>query len=114
MPAVCVKGDTLSTGHGCVATTTLDTPGQTKVKIGGILVATVGTKTVSHPFPPSPPCAPHIAQVNAGSAKVTIGGIPIARINDSTDGGSMITGSDGAGAAGSSKVSAGGASVASV
>ena len=106
MPAVCVEGDTLNTGHGCAGTTTLDTPTQSKVTIGGILVAIVGTPTVSHPFPPSPPCAPHVAFVNRGSAKVTIGGIPVARIGDSTDAGQMITGS--------AKVSSGGASVASV
>ena len=100
MPAVCVEGDTLSTGHGCAGTTTLDTPPQSKVTIGGILVAIVGTPTVSHPFPPSPPCAPHIAFLNAGSSKVSIGGIPIGRIGDSADSGSMITGS--------AKVSAGG------
>ena len=28
MPAVSRKGDTLSTGHACTGTTTLDTPGQ--------------------------------------------------------------------------------------
>lgn len=93
MPAVCVKGDTLSTGHGCAGTTTLDTPPQSKVKIGGILVAIVGTPTVAHPFPPSPPCAPHVAALNAGSSKVSIGGIPIGRIGDSADAGSMTSGS---------------------
>lgn len=93
MPEVCVKGDTLSTGHGCSATTTLNTPPQSKVTIGGILVAIVGTPTVSHPFPPNPPCAPHIAFLNAGSSKVTIGGIPIGRIGDSADAGAMTTGS---------------------
>jgi uncharacterized Zn-binding protein involved in type VI secretion len=112
MPAVCVEGDTLSTGHDCVATTTLDTPPQTKVKIGGILVAIVGTPTVAHPFPPNPPCANHVASLNKGSAKVSIGGIPVGRIGDSADAGSMTTGSDGSsGKAEESKVSAGGDSV---
>jgi len=100
VPAVCVKGDTLSTGHGCASTTTLDTPPQIKVTIGGILVAVVNTPTVLHPFPPEPPCAPHIAFLNSGSTKVSIGGIPIGRIGDSADSGIMTTGS--------SKVSAGG------
>ena len=106
MPAVCVKGDTLTTGHGCVGTTTLNTPPQTKVKIGTDLVAIVGTPTVSHPFPPNPPCAPHIAQLNAGSSKVAIGGIPVGRVTDSADAGSMITGSG--------KVSFGGSPAASI
>ena len=100
MPAVCVKGDSLSTGHGCVGTTTLNTPPQSKVTIGGILVAIVGTPTVAHPFPPSPPCAPHVANLNAGSSKVSIGGIPVGRIGDSADGGAMTSGA--------AKVSAGG------
>lgn len=93
MPDVCLQGDTLTTGHICAATTTLSTPPQTKVKIGGILVAIAGTPTVAHPFPPSPPCAPHVAQLNVGSGKVCIGGIPAGRIGDSADAGSMITGS---------------------
>lgn len=100
MPAVCVKGDTLSTGHDCVGTTTLDTPPQSKVTIGGILVAVVGTPTVPHPFPPSPPCAPHVAFLNSGSSKVSIGGASIGRIGDSADAGAMTSGS--------AKVSAGG------
>lgn len=95
MPGVCVQGDTLTTGHICAVTTTLSTPPQTKVKIGipPKLVAIAGTPTVSHPFPPSPPCAPHVAELNVGSGKVCIGGIPVGRIGDSADAGSMITGS---------------------
>lgn len=93
MPAACREGDSLSTGHGCTGTTTLDTPGQSKVKIDGKLVARVGDPTVSHPFPPSPPCAPHVAVVNAGSGKVVIVGSPVARVGDSADAGSMISGS---------------------
>jgi uncharacterized Zn-binding protein involved in type VI secretion len=106
MPAVCVQGDTLSTGHGCSASTTLAAPQQTKVRIAGKLVAIVGTPTVAHPFPPDPPCNPHVASLNAGSSKVTISGIPVGRVDDSADAGTMTTGSG--------KVSAGGASVASI
>lgn len=106
MPAVCVQGDSLSTGHICATTTTLAAPPQTKVKIGGILVAIVGTPTVAHPFPPSPPCAPHVAYLNKGSSKVTIGGIPIGRVTDSADAGAMTSGSG--------SVSAGGLSVVSI
>lgn len=100
MPSVCVQGDSLSTGHDCVGSTTLSTPPQSKVTIEGILVAIVGTPTVSHPFPPNPPCAPHVAFLNAGSSKVSIGGIPVGRIGDSADAGAMTSGS--------AKVSAGG------
>jgi uncharacterized Zn-binding protein involved in type VI secretion len=93
MPAVCVKGDSLTTGHDCVATTTLDTPPQSSVTIGGELVAIVGTPTVEHDFPPA--CEPHVAYVNAGSSKVSIGGIPIARVGDSADAGVMTSGQGG-------------------
>jgi len=106
MPAVCVLGDSLSTGHICAASTTLSTPPQSKVTIGGILVAIVGTPTVAHPFPPDPPCDPHVAFLNAGSAKVSVGGIPVGRVTDSADAGNMTSGS--------TKVSAGGDSVASI
>ena len=93
MPAVCRKGDSLSTGHICSSTTTLDTPSQSTVKANGILIARVGDPTVSHPFPPSPPCAPHVANVNAGSSTVRVSGQFVARIGDSADSGQMTSGS---------------------
>ena len=55
MPAVSRKGDSLSTGHGCVSTTTLNTPGQSTVFANSILVARIGDPTVPHPNPPNPP-----------------------------------------------------------
>jgi len=93
MPAICRKGDSLSTGHICSSTTTLDTPSQSTVKANGILIARVGDPTVSHPFPPSPPCAPHVANVNAGSSTVRVAGQFVARIGDSADSGQMTSGS---------------------
>ena len=93
MPAICRKGDSLSTGHICAGTTTLDTPGQSTVRANGILIARVGDPTVSHPFPPAPPCAPHVANVNAGSSTVRVAGKFIARIGDSADSGVMTSGS---------------------
>ena len=93
MPAICRKGDSLSTGHICTSTTTLDTPGQSTVRANGILIARVGDPTVSHPFPPAPPCAPHVANVNAGSSTVRIAGAFVARIGDSADSGTMTSGS---------------------
>jgi uncharacterized Zn-binding protein involved in type VI secretion len=93
MPAVSRKGDSLSTGHICASTTTLDTPGQSTVFANSILVARIGDPTVSHPFPPTPPCAPHVATVNAGSPNVFVVGIAVARIGDSADAGSMTSGS---------------------
>ena len=94
MPAVSRKGDSLSTGHICTSTTTLDTPTQGTVFANSILVARIGDPTVSHPFPPAPPCAPHVATVNAGSPNVFAVGIAVARIGDSADAGAMTSGSD--------------------
>ena len=93
MPAVSRKGDSLSTGHICTSTTTLDTPGQGTCFANSILIARVSDPTVSHPFPPLPPCAPHVANVNAGSPNVFVEGLKVARIGDSADSGNMTSGS---------------------
>ena len=93
MPAISRKGDSLSTGHICTGTTTLDTPGHSTVRANSILSARVGDPTVSHPFPPNPPCAPHVANVNAGSGTVRVVGAFVARIGDSADAGAMTSGS---------------------
>ena len=93
MPAVSRKGDSLTTGHICTSTTTLDTPGQGTCFANSILIARVSDPTVSHPFPPNPPCAPHVANVNAGSPNVFVEGLAVARIGDSADAGAMTSGS---------------------
>ena len=93
MPAVSRKGDSLSTGHVCTDTTTLDTPGQSTVFANSILIARITDPTVSHAFPPAPACAPHVANVNVGSATVFAVGLAMARIGDSTDAGAMTSGS---------------------
>ena len=93
MPAICREGDTLTTGHACVGTTTLTTPQQSTVRANNILIARVGDATVSHPAPPTPPCPAHVRFVNAGSSTVRVSGSFVARIGDSADSGEMITGS---------------------
>lgn len=93
MPKVSRKGDTTTTGHVCVSTTTLDTPGQGTVYANAILIARITDPTVSHPNPPSPPCPNHVANVNVGSPNVYVVGKKIARLNDSTDSGALIEGS---------------------
>jgi uncharacterized Zn-binding protein involved in type VI secretion len=95
MPAVTRIGDSLSTGHGCASTTTIASSNQstTNVYANSILIDVVGAPTVSHPFPPDPPCAPHTSQLNAGSATVFINSIAVGRIGDSADAGVMTTGS---------------------
>jgi len=94
MPAVCRVGDSLSTGHACTGTTTIassNTDGT--VHANNIDIIVVGAPTVSHPFPPSPPCAPHVANLNEGSSSVFINGIAVGRIDDSADAGEMTSGS---------------------
>ena len=90
MPLIVREGDTLSTGHICTGTTTLDTPTQSRVFIHGKLVARVTDKTVSHPFPPAPPCAPHVAKINEGSSNVYVHGLKVGRVGDSADADKMI------------------------
>ena len=48
MPKVSRKGDTTTTGHACVGTTTLDTPGQGTVFANNILIARITDPTVSY------------------------------------------------------------------
>ena len=94
MPAVSRVGDSLSTGHACTGTTTIassNTDGT--VHANNIDIIVVGAPTVSHPFPPAPPCAPHVANLNAGSSSVFINGIAVGRIGDSADAGAMTSGS---------------------
>ena len=93
MPAVSREGDSLTTGHACTSTTTLDTPGQSTVFANSILIARKGDPTVSHPNPPVPACPDHIANVNAGSPNVFVVGIAVARKGDSADAGAMTGGS---------------------
>ena len=93
MPAVSRKGDSLSTGHICATTTVLDTPGQGTCFANSILIARVSDPTVSHPFPPAPPCVPHVANVNVGSPNVFVESLAVDRIGDSADSGNMTSGS---------------------
>jgi len=93
MPAVVRIGDSLSTGHTCVGSTTLGGANQGTVFVNNILAAVVGAPTVSHPAPPKPPCAPHVANLNAGSPNVYIENIPVGRVTDSADSGAMTGGS---------------------
>ncbi len=94
MPAVCRVGDSLSTGHICSSTTTIASSATDgTVHANGIDIIVVGAPTVSHPFPPAPPCVPHVANLNAGSSSVFINGIAVGRIGDSADAGSMTSGS---------------------
>jgi uncharacterized Zn-binding protein involved in type VI secretion len=93
MPAVVRIGDTLSTGHGCTGITTLAGANQGSVYVNSILAAVVGAPTAVHSVPPNPPCPPHTANLNSGSSSVYVEGIPLGRVGDSADAGSMLAGS---------------------
>ena len=90
MPLAARVGDTVATGHACAATTTLAAANH-NVNIQGSNAVVVGDLTVAHGFVP-PVCAPHTAPINAGSSKVTIGGIAAARQTDSCDAGTITSG----------------------
>lgn len=95
MPGVVRIGDELSTGHGCMANTTLanSNQGVDNVYANNILISVKGADTVAHPFPPDPPCNPHTAKLNIGSSTVKINNIEVGRIGDSADAGAMSSGS---------------------
>jgi len=93
IPPVTRIGDSLSTGHGCSAFTTLIGANQGSVFVNGILAAVTGAPTAVHSVPPNPPCPPHTANLNAGSSSVYVEGMPLGRIGDSADRGQMISGS---------------------
>ena len=92
MAKVVRVGDSLSTGHGCTGITTIASSNQgvNNVYTNDILIDVVGAPTVSHAYPPDPPCTPHTAQLNAGSATVFINNIKVGRHGDSADAGAML------------------------
>jgi len=96
MPAISRGGDSVSTGHGCDAVTTLDSNNtglSSNVYMNGIPVCCVGDKTIIHTIPGGSSCVPHIAYINSGSSTVFVGGKGVARIGDSCDSGVIISGS---------------------
>ena len=94
MPAVSRVGDSLSTGHACVGTTTIASPNTDgTVHAEGLYVIVIGAPTVAHPNPPTPPCPNHVANLNAGSGTVRVNSIAVGRIGDSADLGAMTSGS---------------------
>lgn len=96
MPAVVRVGDSLSTGHPCDTSTTLSGANQGSVYVNGILAAVVGAPTAEHDILVEDVCIPHGAQLNAGSSTVFVEStlLPLGRVGDSADDGSMTSGSD--------------------
>jgi uncharacterized Zn-binding protein involved in type VI secretion len=95
MPAVARDGDSTTTGHGCDETSTVTGPtgALKKVYVNGIAVECKGNPVAPHTIPDGLACVPHSAKINVGSSTVFVGGIPLARVDDSTDGGKITSGS---------------------
>jgi hypothetical protein len=95
MPAVARQGDPTTTGHGCDGTTTITGPtgAGAGVYANNIAVECKGNPTSAHTILSGTICVPHSAVINAGSGNVFVGGVAIARVGDSTDGGAIISGS---------------------
>ena len=93
MPAVVRIGDSLSTGHGCDGSTTLEGANQGTVYANGILMAVPGAPTVVHTIPAGSACVSHTAVLNSGSPNVFTEGKAQGRVGDSADAGSMTSGS---------------------
>lgn len=96
MPPAARMQDNVTTGHGCDVTTTI-LEGSPNVIIEGLGAAYQGAMltphTITNPAPsPAPPCIPHTAKVNVGSSTVKVNGKSLARIGDSADAGSIISG----------------------
>ena len=95
MPKVCRVEDSLSTGHACDGTTTIDTSNTDgTVHANGRDIIVIGAPTVSHDILVGIICVPHVETLKEGSSTVFINGIGVGRIKDGADGGEMISGSE--------------------
>ena len=97
MPAIARDGDPTTTGHGCDGTTTVTGPTGKGANVfaNGKPIECKGNPTASHTIDggPNRSCIDHPAIINVGSSNVFVGGIGVARVGDSTDGGSITAGS---------------------
>ena len=95
MPAVARQGDPTTTGHECDGTTTITGPtgASAKVFANNKAIECIGNPTAPHTIKSGRSCVPHNAVINAGSGNVFVGGVAVARVGDSTDGGAIISGS---------------------
>lgn len=85
--------DTITTGHGCDGQAQIQGTQQSSVFVNGSLGSVQGDIIAPHTILSGSICVPHTAYVNEGSSKVFFEGIPAARVGDSADAGSIITGS---------------------
>ena len=96
MPQISRNNDKASTGHTCSSTAGVDAS-QFSVFANGRAVVRPGDRlqphTIKECFGDKCFCVPHSAKVNSGSGSVFAQGVPVARVGDSADRGSMIQGS---------------------
>lgn len=95
MPACAVAElvDKIATGHPCTGTAPIQGTKQSKVTIGGDLVAVDGDKVQVHTVKVGTLCVPHSVVVSATTSKVFIAGDAVCRIGDPSDSAGIITGS---------------------
>ncbi|MCG7944798.1 MAG: PaaR repeat-containing protein [Candidatus Thiodiazotropha taylori] len=84
-------GDSIATGHGCDATSTI-AGGSSNVFAEGVGVSRQGDAIAPHTIEAGDQCVPHTAVINSGSSTVFANGIPLARVDDSADAGKITSG----------------------
>jgi uncharacterized Zn-binding protein involved in type VI secretion len=92
MAPVARIGDRIRTGHGCDLTTTLTGPSG-NVFVNNLGVERQGDPTVLHRLTGEDCEVNHTARINTGSNTVFVNNKATARIGDSADLGSIISGS---------------------
>ena len=95
MPACAVAEliDKIATGHPCTGTAPIQGTKQTKVKIGGKLIAVDGDAVQVHTIKVGKACVPHSVTISATQSKVKIAGFAVCRIGDPSDAAGIISGS---------------------
>ena len=84
--------DSITTGHLCDAVATIGGSIQSTVRAGGINVALQGESILPHTIKVGDSCVVHAASINSGAPRIRVGGIPVARVNDSADAGAVSSG----------------------
>lgn len=93
MPAAARESDSVTTGHGCDGTTSLDNPsGNSTVFIEGHLAARLSDPTVTHDILVGLVCVPHVEYIYGSSSTVYISGALAARLGDACDAGTISSG----------------------
>jgi hypothetical protein len=92
MPMVSRLTDLSTTGHICTPITFIAVTTNTTVWANGLPVVRIFDLTAAHPFPPKPPCAPHVSWIKKGVNNVLTVVLPTAVIGKKCDNGKMKTG----------------------